>query len=160
MRRSHVVLFLVSQLSCPGIAQAYHLLSMDGYLFSMSKLIAGNQFALASHRIAKARRTKSGALIRAQNTSKLGRGWRQRRSSTASNTGTSSRSVASARNNSASLHPENNESESGRALRIDASHSRQSLGTSSRCGYWENVRAAAFCAHPGGPGKPSALSST
>src|SRR5580704_2464348 len=109
---------------------------------------------------AAARLTKSDALIRRQNCSKPARGCCQRRSSTVSNTGTSSRKVASVRNNSASFHPENSDSESGRALRIEGCHCRQSLGMSSRCGYWENARAAAFCPHPGKPGKPSALSPT
>jgi hypothetical protein len=56
----------------------------------------------------------------------------QRRSSTDSKTGTSSRSVARVRNSSASFQELNNDSDKVRALRMDGSHSRQSLGMSSR----------------------------
>src|SRR6266404_20590 len=107
-----------------------------------------------------ARRRRSADFKRTQNLSKLELGPCHRRSSTVSNTGTSSRKVASVRNNRASFHALNNDSESGRALRIEGSQSRQFFGMSSRCGYWDKVSAAAFAPQPGKPGKPSALSPT
>src|SRR6266852_2575752 len=107
-----------------------------------------------------ARRRRSADFKRTQNSSKLELDPCHRRSSTVSNTGTSSRKVASVRNNRASFHALNNDSESGRALRIEGSHSRQFFGMSSRCGYWDKVSAAAFAPQPGKPGKPSALSPT
>src|SRR5260370_29544416 len=76
-----------------------------------------------------------GDLIRWQSSSKFMWGPRQRRSSTASKTGTSSRKVARVRNNKASSHALKSDSESNRALLIDGCQVRQSLGMSSRWGY-------------------------
>src|SRR5712691_1286924 len=109
---------------------------------------------------AVARRRRSGDFIFRQCSSKFGRGAFQRRSSTVSNTGTSTRSVASVRNNRASFHALNNDSDSTWALRMEGCHARQSCGMSSRWGYCDNTRAAAFWPQPATPGNPSALSPT
>ena len=79
-----------------------------------------------------ARSTRAGEFSRCVQVSKSFVGPFQRRSSTDSKTGTSSRSVARVRNSSASLQELNNDSDKVRALRMDGSHSRQSLGMSSR----------------------------
>jgi hypothetical protein len=81
------------------------------------------------------RPNRFGDFICRQRSSKSGRGPFQRRSSTVSKTGTSSRRVARVRNNRASLHDVNSDSDSARALLMDGCHSCQSLGMSSRRGY-------------------------
>src|SRR5438270_2380000 len=99
-----------------------------------------------------ARRASSGALIRRQVSSKLGRGPFHKRSSTDSNTGTSSRSVANVRKSNASSHALNNDSDKARAFLIDGCHACQSLGISSRCGYCDKTRVAPFTPQPATPG--------
>ena len=81
------------------------------------------------------RSSRSSDFIRWQRSSKFWRGPFQRRSSTVSKTGTSSRRVARFRNNRASFHALNSDSASRRAFRTDGCHSRQSFGMFSRWGY-------------------------
>src|SRR4029077_18976470 len=108
--------------------------------------------------LAETRRYKSLALRRSLLCSKLSRGPFHLRSSTESNTGTSSRKVASVRYSNASSQAANNDSESGRARRIEGSQPCQSFGMLSRCRYRDNASDAAFAPHPEIPGYPSALS--
>src|SRR5215475_5218955 len=79
-----------------------------------------------------ARRRRSEDFIRWQCSAKFGRGPFQRRSSTRSKTGTSSRKVARVRNNKASFHELSRASDSRRDLRIEGCHCCQSFGMSSR----------------------------
>ena len=83
------------------------------------------------------RLSRSGDFIRWQRSSKFGRAPFQRRSSTVSKTGTSSRKVARVRNNRASFHALTSDSDTWWAFRIEGCHSRQSFGMSSRWGYSE-----------------------
>jgi len=110
---------------------------IPGSLHSMVNRLPGLTYCFWDRRDVAdaARRTRSGDFIRWLCSSKLGRGPFQRRSSTVSKTGTSSRRVASVRNNKALLQSLNSDSDNARAFRMDGCHSRQSFGISSRWGY-------------------------